>query len=395
MEKTLPLLRGRITLEDAMGEDENVIHRLSYPEKRAIFYLYLDRRRALIAEVISRHLISTKLLRLGELKEWIHGSFNACIPISINPPQPGLSNLVVIRFPLPYKVGEAHFPGNVEEKLRCEAATYVWLQQNCPDVPIPRLFGFGFPGTQSLHQLENQHIPTDIPRDLTYTPTDTYLADLLACHDQRMRHQPNVIHSPRDGEDQLAALTTMRALLPHFVDRRSRRGGPFAMALTDLHQSNIFVDDDWRVTRLIDLGWACVRPVEMALNPPWWLSNQSAGAGPSALGIDELGGGDQRAKQAERPVTERVGEFADVFEREEHRALYHRSDSESGERASLTRTLRDNWERGTFWYAQALDCPSALYAIFMFHIQPRFSDIETAELDEFSRFVVPYWGRVG
>ncbi|KAH8729162.1 hypothetical protein BGZ61DRAFT_529415 [Ilyonectria robusta] len=54
------------------------------------------------------------------------------------------------------KVGEASCPRNVDEKLRCEAATYIWLQQNCPDVPIPRLFGFGLPGSNSFTTVERE-----------------------------------------------------------------------------------------------------------------------------------------------------------------------------------------------------------------------------------------------
>lgn len=231
------------------------------------------------------------------------------------------------------------------------------------------------PLTFHLHQFENQNMPTDIPRGHTYTSADTYMTDLLACHDQRMRHQPNSIHTERDGEDQLAALATMRALLPKFTHRRVREG-PFVMALTDLHQGNIFVDDDWNITRLIDLEWACARPIEMVLNPPYWLSSPSAGQ--SALGVDEIYG-KERKKYAERH-----GEFAGAFEREEL-ALY-RSDER-------TRVLRGSWESGTFWYMQALDCPTALYAIFMFHIQPLFDNLKTAALDEFSRFVMPYWDR--
>lgn len=130
-----------------------MIQKLSYPEKRAIFFLYLDRRRVQISELVLRHLgLPPESFRLGEIKEWIHGSFNVCIPIHIVAPGKGrgLPNRAIIRFALPYKTGEEHFPGNVDEKLRCEAATYVWLQTNCPDVPIPRLYGFGFPGTQTV-----------------------------------------------------------------------------------------------------------------------------------------------------------------------------------------------------------------------------------------------------
>lgn len=151
METTLPLLKGRITLQEALEEDEDIVQNLSYPEKRAVFWLYLDRHRPQIAEIVSRHLnIPEAGLQLGELREWIHGSFNTCVPVQITHPRPHLPRQVIIRFPLPYKTGEEYYPGNVDEKLRCEAATYIWLQRNCPAVPIPRLLGFGFPGTQSV-----------------------------------------------------------------------------------------------------------------------------------------------------------------------------------------------------------------------------------------------------
>ncbi|KAL2256486.1 hypothetical protein VTK26DRAFT_1597 [Humicola hyalothermophila] len=118
------------------------------------------------------------------------------------------------------------------------------------------------PLTLKLHQLENEGISTGIPRDLTYPTTDTYLSDLLACHNNRIRHMPNSILGDADARAQLSALTMMRAIMPHFTDRELRQG-PFPLMLTDLHSSNIFVDDDWRVTSLVDLEWACALPPEM------------------------------------------------------------------------------------------------------------------------------------
>lgn len=112
METTLPLLQGTITLQEALEEDEEIVQNLSYPEKRAIFCLDLDRQRSQIAQVVSRHLnIPQDGLRLGEPREWIHGSFNLCIPVYITHPRPHLPRRAIIRFPLPYKVGEAYCPG--------------------------------------------------------------------------------------------------------------------------------------------------------------------------------------------------------------------------------------------------------------------------------------------
>lgn len=89
---------------------------------------------------------------------------------------------------------------------------------------------------------------------------EPYILDLLQCHDNRIYYQPNAIHDLDDGQEQLAALTMMRGLLHHFVSRQYRNG-PFVLTLTDLHPSNIFVDEEWHITCLIDLEWACSFPI--------------------------------------------------------------------------------------------------------------------------------------
>lgn len=47
-------------------------------------------------------------------------------------------------------LAEDRYPGTVDEKMRCEVAAYVWIQKNCPEVPIPNLLGFGFPGGSNV-----------------------------------------------------------------------------------------------------------------------------------------------------------------------------------------------------------------------------------------------------
>jgi len=81
----------------------------------------------------------------------------------------------------------------------------------------------------------------------------------------RLPHPPPAdIHDLDDGQQQLAALTMMRGVLHHLVSREYRNG-PFVLTLTDLHQSNIFVDDKWHITSLIDLEWAC-SPLRLSCN---------------------------------------------------------------------------------------------------------------------------------
>lgn len=158
MEVVLPLLRGHISLEEALKDDNDVIQELSYPEMRSEFWLHLYRCRPHIEEIISQHLnVPCSDFRLGDVREWLHGSFNACLPfyINANPRTSRLPKKGIIRFPLPYKIGEKPCPGNVDEKVRCEAATYIWLQRSCPKIPVPRLLGFGLPCGQSVSPEQN------------------------------------------------------------------------------------------------------------------------------------------------------------------------------------------------------------------------------------------------
>ncbi|KIW82399.1 hypothetical protein Z517_05426 [Fonsecaea pedrosoi CBS 271.37] len=105
-----------------------------------------------IEAIVSFHLGSSDF-QLGDEEMWISGSYNVCVPMYFSPASK--KDDVYTRIPLPYKVGERNSPGNVEEKLRCEVASYIWIQQNCPDIPIPALYGFGVPDGQTFTAPEN------------------------------------------------------------------------------------------------------------------------------------------------------------------------------------------------------------------------------------------------
>ena len=51
---------------------------------------------------------------------------------------------LIFRYPMPYKLAEAKYPGTVDEKFSSEIGTYVWMLDRCPDVRIPHLYGLGF-----------------------------------------------------------------------------------------------------------------------------------------------------------------------------------------------------------------------------------------------------------
>lgn len=106
---------------------------------------------------------------MSETREWMRGYYNVCIPVYVDGWAAFPGKRVLIRIPLPYKLGEANSPGKVEEKLRCEAATFIWIKEQCPEVPIPYLWGFGFPSGQCVRGRINR----------TAASLDLSLEDLL------------------------------------------------------------------------------------------------------------------------------------------------------------------------------------------------------------------------
>lgn len=170
--------------------------------------------------------------------------------------------------------------------------------------------------------------------------------DKLRFQEQRLIHQSNSILSINDGTHQLAALVGMRALLPRFFTNQSD-SGPFVLTLPDLHKSNIFVDDDWNVTGVIDLEFAPVVPQEM-VTVPAWLTDR---------GVDELEG--ENLEQ----FRDRYTEFVHVLEIEEKAVSQNNS---------MSQRLRRDLGTGKFWYVLALSTINAFPSIFAQHLMPRF-----------------------
>lgn len=154
MPNTRRLLRREITFESAQEEESNVLHQLDYYDQQTRFFSHLDANRSWMKEVVAHHLglSSSTVCHVVETRDWLHGSFNVCIPVIVRSRngKHGNEKRVLIRFPLPYRVGEAFRPGNSDEKIQCEAGTYTWLQENCPDVPIPQLYGFSLSTGESV-----------------------------------------------------------------------------------------------------------------------------------------------------------------------------------------------------------------------------------------------------
>ncbi|RHZ62495.1 hypothetical protein CDV55_102906 [Aspergillus turcosus] len=480
MPKTRQLLRGKITYSDAKAEESNILHQLGYHSEQTRFFARLRDRREWMKAAVTHHLglRSSDECHVADTENWLHGSFNVCVPVTID----SWGKRVLLRFPLPYRVGESFRPGNCDEKIRCEAGSYAWLQKNCPDVPIPKLYGFGLstgetftrleflpffhrcfqllrqyfllwlkdsvpsnyvrhqspdpivdngylliefieetrgsmlsntwmegrhdpklrtnffrdlsrlflnitriplpkigsfmidndgflhlinrPLSIEIPQLENEKIPTEIPRNYTYSTVDSYVVDILGFHDNRFRYQPNAVNNLGDCAYQLSVLTAMRTIFPSILNRGFRRG-PFVFAFTDLHQSNIFVDAEWHITCLVDLEWTCSQPVQM-VGPPYWLTNK---------GVDQLDATEYDSIRQE---------FMEALTTEEQ-ALTH-SDCGTSQ-LHLSDFMKRSWETGAFWYSLALSSPSGLFTIFSKHIRPLFCK----DYEEEFQVVMPFF----
>ncbi|KAK7897034.1 hypothetical protein LTR67_004922 [Exophiala xenobiotica] len=486
MPATRILLGEEVTYEDAKTRETNILHQLTYPDRVQSFYNFIFRYQNLIQERVALHLglHSPSQCRVVSHEEWMQGAFNLCVPVMVNG-----SKRVLMRFPFPYRIGEGTFcRGNSDEKVRCEAATYAWMHQQCPDVTIPRLHGFGLatgqcftpiehrpylvrlfhflrcrllswlgrpvpsnfvlhhsgrwtgmspyllleyinetrgrrlseswetgqteprlrknlfrgmaqtmlrmarvpfprigsltinddgflqlanrPLTLEIQDLESEGIPLDMPRDRTYDTVSSYVDELLNCHDNRLRHQPNAINDIGDAASQMAALTMLRAVRHDFF-RRDLNYGPCVMLLTDMNRHNLIVDRDWNIMCHIDLEWTAILPIEF-MQPPIWLTNRAV----DKVEVDEYN------KLRE--------EFMLAFEEGEKRSLT--PPLHDGKALRLSSIMNMSWERGTFWYVLAMQSPTGLHSVFYERIQPLYSRLHRED-DQFCLYAYPYWGR--
>ncbi len=227
-------------------------------------------------------------------------------------------------------------------------------------IPQPRIGSFRFhddgtitltnrPLTCSIMRLENDGTPRTIQRDDTYLCVEPFLSDLSAFHDERFLSHPNAVYDERSCRGEMAARVLVRALAHHYIERE-HRNGPFLLQLTDLHASNIFVDDQWNVTCLIDLEWICALPVEK-LAVPYWLTGRA---------IDEIRGEDLAR------FNEIHEEYMGVVEEEE-------GNMAAAGHLSLAHVIRRTWESEAVWFWYSMTSINAMYPLITDHVCPRFS----------------------
>ncbi|KAM4063810.1 aminoglycoside phosphotransferase [Hirsutella rhossiliensis] len=398
----LPLLGGEtIGLRSAETCPDNILVELEYPRLDNEFRQEIIGKKNDIEAMVC-HLLGIRAAYMWGEGQWQSGSFNLAIPIEV-----GHGKRVFLRLPLPYRNANLH---SADEKLRTEIATYIWMEDHCPErnyqhalstgylllseakgkclakylehrwhderymhnlcrsmarislsmnkIRLPRIGSWHFnpDGTITLSNrplhlhislLESQGVPSGIPQGQTYAAVESYLSDILAFHDNIIKHQPNAVLDQQDGRTQLATLTGLRAVMHHFITP-SHQDNPFYLCLTDLRPANIFVDEAGNITTIIDLEFSCARPVSMQL-PPYWLTSTS---------LDVLA----EASTLEHDAI--IRKYLDIYEAEEKKC--------NGD-TPWAKLQRHAWDSGAFWYNHAVMAPNHAPRIFQHRIHSLFN----------------------
>ncbi|KAM4065851.1 aminoglycoside phosphotransferase [Hirsutella rhossiliensis] len=335
---------------------------------------------------------------------WLQGGFNLCLLVAVS--EGACQRVVVFRCPMAHKLAEDVYAGTIDEKLRSEVATYVWMQEHCANIRIPALYAFGLKdGSHFVHvgqrplyaricrsfwrwiyRVLNNPLLSNYSRDASVPAVDTpyMLLEYIGAdtgqelsltwaqhlHDADRRNrlfrgisrimlslarlpQPRIGSFLFNTSDGTISLSNRPIICTMMIFENG--GTPRAMEPGQTYQStdsfsNIFVDDNWEVTALIDMEWMCTLPVEM-LSVPYWLTNCS---------IDDI-------------TDDNYG----VFE-ETRRTFLAIMDEESKSipmehGLELTRTMRRGWDSKGVWFWSCLKSVNAWLFLFEDHIAPRFS----------------------
>lgn len=216
-------------------------------------------------------------------------------------------------------------------------------------------------------EAEREGVFSGIPRNRTYTTTESYVADLLSFHDKWLAHKDNFIASLEYGRRQLAALVILRSTA-HLFTNQEFRNGPFQLTLTELHMPNIFTDDTGRITTIIDIGAAAL-PREMVPAPRWTI-----------LDVDEFCCDSGQTMNDEQLLNEYLAIYAEEAAK--------RAVGESAKRQSTPPLTSKQ-----VWFFSAVTMPGAMLHFFNNYIQPLFNE-KHPDMRVFGDVVYSYWSPV-
>ncbi|KAI5251253.1 hypothetical protein E4T42_04458 [Aureobasidium subglaciale] len=390
------------TYAELVDDDHNMLVQAKYPQQQREFVDYLQRETLALKQAVAHHLSlpSEELCSVEHLKAWTGGSFNVLIPVVVNN-----SYRVAVRCPWPHHTQSLTSPNMADEKIRGEATAYVWMSKYCSSVPIPQLIGFGLSNGRSFTPVsirERLHCvffdvqywrPFVLSSSPVHFKTGYRITSFIEPRQGKMlmerwpSHDPvhrqnlfrslskiildvarvpqtrigsftlNAVEDDDDAEGQLATIVVWRAIRSHFTDPSLRRG-PFAMQLTDLNEGNIFVDNDYNITAVVDLEWTCSLPLEM-LQPPFWVSGHIQ---------DSFVGATEKTAINEKFFMPACHEFFDILSQEQ--ASRHPLQKPAFDVANVARV---GFEKKSHWYFAGLRYPRVAYSFLLGHIQPLFA----------------------
>lgn len=74
-----------ITYSIAKEEEVNILQQLSYYDQQVRFFAHLESKRSWMKAIVAYHLglLSAAACQVAEIKDWLHGSFNLCVPVTL------------------------------------------------------------------------------------------------------------------------------------------------------------------------------------------------------------------------------------------------------------------------------------------------------------------------
>ncbi|CAK3872917.1 Hypothetical predicted protein [Lecanosticta acicola] len=353
------------TLDEILEKESDYRYELSASKQNVTLRMDLESRRQQLEDLISRQLnIPPSQFVSSDQQTWLWGSFNFVINIEILKTRGGrLPRKALLRIALPHAIEDGEMLSKTFEEHRNDPIKRNHLYTSIANImldlgkiPQPQIGSFTI-SNEGIISLTNRPLanpsafwmrhnwPLPMSRNLTYSSTETYAQDLLALQDLRIQHQVNSIQSRDDGLVQLSILVGFRALLPQLFNPRLSRGN-FVMSVTDMHQSNILVDENWKITRLIDLEFACSRPIEFVEVPHWFAAGDL----------------DSKAEHLQELETE-YHKFVDV--------VAHREKA-TKQNDAFSRALLQSWTSGRYWFIQAMESIDCFYFVYRDHFRKKF-----------------------
>ena len=212
--------------------------------------------------------------------------------------------------------------------------------------------------------LESEGAPKIL--DQTYKTCGHFIDDMLKFREEAFSAQPNAVNDEEDCHLQMLHITMLRLLKSQFVDSHSE--GPFVLQLTDLHSSNIFVDDDWNIIAIIDLEFMCALPPSM-INVPYWLTVDN---------IDDIAENMDVYNKMHKT-------FLGVLQSEEQNANLQSY-------IQLASAIQESWTSYSSWFYRSLTSINGMAYCLEDHLYEKFNfNISREEEDQWMKLMSAFW----